>query len=119
MGDLIYWTAAGVGAVSALLLLGLNEWDIKKLMYKDEDEEEGGKMENVIMKDDEIIGYVEDIEDALKADMDEETDEEFEGMRADLLKELEKHDGLVRCWYHPMGSWVVYDLVGNWKKTEE
>lgn len=63
----------------------------------------------VIYKDDEVIGYVEDIRaDALHQFNEYGCYEE--GIM--LIQTLKNYncDDLVRCWYHPMGSWRITRL---------
>ena len=69
---------------------------------------------NVIYTDDYIIGSVVAIIEDTKKYMNECNDAEIENTGSDLLKDLEtiEHDCLlVKCYYHPMGSWVVTRLL--------
>ena len=74
---------------------------------------------NIIFDAETIIGYSWDIERYVKYAMEHEIspdDEDALSLAQEELDELAKHDGLVECWYHPMGAWVVTDLV---RKGEE
>lgn len=63
-------------------------------------------MEEVIYRDDEIIGNAEDIEADIKCELHRGTIDDVE-IAYDLLNELKGHTGLVTCWYHPMGAWYI------------
>ncbi len=69
---------------------------------------------NIIFDAETIIGYSWDIERYVKYAIEHEyepDDEDGIALEKELLEELEKHDGLVECWLHPMGAWSVTDLV--------
>lgn len=65
---------------------------------------------DIITKDDEIIGFADDIIFHIKDELNRGRIDDDELTR-DLLTDLENHDGLVRCAYHPMGAWHIADLV--------
>ena len=59
---------------------------------------------DIIRKDDEIIGYVADVRaEVLGYD-------DVEGIELITALKDYKEDDLVRCWYHPMGSWYIARL---------
>ena len=64
---------------------------------------------NVIYVDEKIIGYPQDIIHDIETY--EFNDEDEKSIFDDLIEELKKHDDLVLCEYHPMGSYGVWDLV--------
>ena len=80
--------------------------------------QEGKRMERLavrgeIIHDAEtIIGYSWDIADEVMEEM-EDMDEMDQELFQELLDELEQHDGLVRCNYHPMGAYWVEDLIAK------
>lgn len=67
---------------------------------------------DIIHDDVNIIGYSWDIADEIREEM-ENMDEDDKELFQELLDELEQHDGLVRCNYHPMGAYWVEDLVAK------
>lgn len=77
------------------------------------------KFESMLMFDDEnIIGYSWDIKEYLHEDMKTRIDEldydeleSYISLTLDLLRDLNEHDGLVLCEYHPMGAYTVFDLI--------
>ena len=69
---------------------------------------------NVIYTDDYIIGSVAAIIEDTEKHMNECNDAEIENTGSDLLKELETIENdclLIKCYYHPMGAWVVTRLL--------
>jgi len=68
-------------------------------------------MENIIFDDEKIIGYSWDIARYMQDEFDRTQDEDEKDLFSDCLKELEKHDGLVICYYDAMGAYFVYDLI--------
>lgn len=73
--------------------------------------------DNIIFDNENMIGFSWDIERYIKFEMeyqkgnDPEDYECNEELFTDLLNDLEDHDGLVKCSYHPMGAYFVEDLV--------
>lgn len=67
---------------------------------------------NLIFDDEDIIGFSWDvakyIKDVIENDCGDDDDREI---FQDFLKDVEEHDGLVKCVYHPMGAYLVFDLV--------
>lgn len=65
---------------------------------------------DIIFDAEDIIGYSWDIKGhILKAMESDEFDDD--DLTHELLEDLEKHDGLVICHYHPMGAYWVNDLI--------
>ena len=76
-------------------------------------------MEQLYFFDDEnIIGYAFAIKEYLEKENEELVKhfgyDEDDGdilISKELIKELEKHDDLVKCCWHPMGAYYVVDLI--------
>jgi len=66
----------------------------------------------IIHDNENIIGYSWDIAEEIESEL-ELMDEGERSLFQELIDELEKYDGLVRCNYHPMGSYFVEDLAGS------
>lgn len=64
----------------------------------------------IIHDDENIIGYSWDIADEVREEM-ENMDEDDRELFQDLVDQLEEHDGLVFVSYHPMGAYIVEDLI--------
>ena len=67
--------------------------------------------------DENIIGYSWAIQEYLEEEIEimiefnSDDDDTDILLTKELVEELEKHDGLVECSYHPMGAYTVYDLI--------
>lgn len=69
-------------------------------------------MNNIIITGDDIIGYSWDIAASIADDLKRGRIEDPEECLIDeLLQDLQDHDGLVICHWHPSGAWYVADLV--------
>lgn len=66
-------------------------------------------MENIIFNDETMIGYVWDIKRYIENEQPKDEDEKQ--IFNELLADLEQHDELVICYFHPMGSYIVNDLI--------
>ena len=72
--------------------------------------------DNIIFYDDQIIGFSWDVARYLDYEFNELPEEERdEEAQEEVFSLLEEADGLVKCWFHPMGSWVVNRLVEDKK----
>lgn len=75
-------------------------------------------MDLYFFDDEDIIGYSWAIKEYLEKENEtlikefhyDEDDNDIV-LAKELIEELEKHDGLVECSYHPMGAYVVFDLI--------
>lgn len=69
---------------------------------------------DLIFDDENVIGYSDDVARYFHFCFENEMDDEDRDLWKDdydaLFENLEKVDGLVHVWYHPMGSLTVYKL---------
>lgn len=69
-------------------------------------------MNNIIYDAENMIGFSWDIAASIADDLKRGRIDDPEEMSiSELLEELEQHNGLVICKWHPMGAWYVADLV--------
>lgn len=64
---------------------------------------------DVIHDNENIIGFTWDIIREVENNLERE-DESDREISKQLLKDLNSHYGLVKCCYHPTGTYTVYDL---------
>ena len=90
-------------------------YQTEDLVVIEEDEHFFDRLTNrIIFNDEDMIGYSWDIANYVRYSVKHDVDRDDEGemeLSNYLLEELAKHDDLVYCSYHPMGSWTVYELV--------